>query len=244
MEQFNEKQEFEVHVTIESTDDITPFINICDNFVDYINNSQLDDLHCDIFRIFSCKAIIIELPAGVNKQQPMCSIFLSSTLNQAIKCGEVFGKYCNDQYKQYTPCRNKVEARFRNVKDNTINLDHNNNKSLYWEFHIKLIFETTDISIINNFRKNLEILFPCVRLSKSALSSVDKSQPGFTSRVVTLRLYNGDKNNAQNQLDNLLFYLNDQNIQSKYHFKTRNHVEKELSVYDTNVSHDIGWIHI
>ena len=244
MEQFNEKQEFEVHVTIKSTDNIDPFIEICNNFVSYANNANnANNLDNSNSHVFSCKPIIIELPVGVYQQQPMCSMFVRSTLKEAIKYGELFAKYCQEAHNKYIVCRNKVEARFRNVKNNTINLDLINNKEIYWEFHIKILFEINDL-IINDFRENLEKIFPSARLSRSALSHIEKRQSGETSRVITLRLYTGDKNNAQKELDNLVQYLNKPDVQSKYSFKIRNHIEEELSVYDTNVFHDAGWIHM
>lgn len=239
MEQFNEKQEFEVHVTIKSTDNTDPFIKICNNFASYANSLDNSNSH-----VFSCKPIIIELPVGTYQQQPMCSMFVRSTLKEAIKYGELFARYCQEEHNEYIVCRNKVEARFRNVKDNTINLDLMNNKEIYWEFHVKILFEINDLAIINDFRENLEKMFPSSRLSKSALSHIEKRQSNETSRVITLRLYTGDKNNAQKELDNLVQYLNKSDIQSKYSFKVRNHIEEELSVYDTNVFHDAGWIHM
>ena len=34
------------------------------------------------------------------------------------------------------------------------------------------------------------------------------------------------------------------NLQKEYKFIVKDNYEKELSVYDTNVSHDMGWIHM
>ena len=34
------------------------------------------------------------------------------------------------------------------------------------------------------------------------------------------------------------------NLQKEYKFIVKDNYEKELSVYDTNVSHDKGWIHM
>lgn len=61
MDQFKNKQDFEVHVTISPTTDTEPFINICDTFTDYANKLNIPDAE-----VISCKPIIIILPEGVN----------------------------------------------------------------------------------------------------------------------------------------------------------------------------------
>ena len=74
------------------------------------------------------------------------------------------------------------------------------------------------------------------------MSSVDSKYADKTSRIVTLRLYDGDKAYAQNHVETLVEFL--KNLQQEYKFIVKDNYEKELSVYDTNVSHDMGWIHM
>jgi hypothetical protein len=227
MNQFNINQHFEVHVTIEKTSKIDPFITICNNFTNYAKNLGL--------HVTTCKPILIELSEGENYQQPMCSIFCKTTIQGAIHVGQVFGKYCETNYPDYKVCRNKVEARFENVINN-LDITPFNNNAIYWEFHIKIIFN--DDSKINDFRTMIQFEYPKAHLSKSALSK------DLHSRIITLRLYKGDKDNAAIEINDLIYYLNNPDIREAFGYRIRLTVEKELSIYDTNVSHDIGWINL
>lgn len=272
LHQFNTAQHFEVHVTIFPTEIIPPFADLCDSFPEYSRKfNEFDNEKFDNnASVISCKPIIIELPEGSYKQQPMCSTYVFGTLSQAIKYGELFSKYIEENGKDYNykVSRNKVEARFRNVLANSITLDENlpHHKGKYWEFHIKVVFDLSEIKeklentsntsndtsnknnntntpfndMLHKFRKDLLSKYPNSRLSKSALSNYDKTNNNITTRIVTFRLYNGSKENAEFQLNNLLNYLKE--ISTKYIFKLRGDVEKELSVYDSNVEHDKGWI--
>ena len=91
-------------------------------------------------------------------------------------------------------------------------------------------------------RMKVQQVFPCSRLSKSAMSSVDAKFADKTSRIVTLRLYDGDKAYAENHVETLVDFL--KSLQEEYKFTVKNNYEKELAVYDSNVSHDLGWIHM
>ena len=71
MEQFEIRQEFEVHVTIKPSENTKPFVEICQKFTDYANSLCIPDTY-----VYSCKPTIIILPAGVFKQRPMCSMFV------------------------------------------------------------------------------------------------------------------------------------------------------------------------
>lgn len=245
MEQFEIRQEFEVHVTIKPTENTQSFIELCGKFTDYANSLSLPDSH-----VYSCKPIIIVMPEGKFKQQPMCSMFVSSSLKTAIKYGEIFSEYLQKNNHEYEFARNKVEARFRNVKTN-LNLDdynpHNNahnphnNNSYYWEFHFKVLF-FRDEERITQFRKRLELTFPMSRLSKSAMSKYEVSNGEKTSRIVTLRLYSGDKNNAELEFHKVQMYLSKAEFNETYGLKLVPGTEMELCVYDSNVLHDTGWI--
>jgi hypothetical protein len=235
MEQFEKRQEFEVHVTIKPTENTQPFIKLCESFTEYANSLRIPDTY-----VYSCKPIIIILPAGVYKQQPMCSMFVSSSLKDAVKFGEIFANYLSKNFSEYEFARNKVEARFKNVKTN-LNLDVYNNNSFYWEFHFKLLFDR-DEEKIAEFRKNLEKNFPMTRLSKSAMSKYEVTGNVKTSRIVTLRIYSGDKENAKIEFDKVYSYLSKNCFKEKLGLQIVPGTEMELSVYDSNVFHDSGWI--
>lgn len=269
--QFNNPQHFEVHVTIYPTKEIELFKSLCNDFTEYANTfKEFNNVSFENANCISCKPIIIVLPQGNFSQQPMCSTYIWGTLIQAVKYGELFSEYIvkNSDYKV---SRNKVEARLRNV-DDSINLDPKQEffEGKYWEFHTKLRFTSktnnsdsnSDLNLnskiekdnslidqenmiildknIDSFRKTLMSNFPNCRLSKSALSNFDKLNTDSSTRIVTLRIYSGTKKNALENLESLIKFLND--VKSDYQFELRDDIEKELSVYDSNVKHDLGWI--
>lgn len=267
-DQFNNPQHFEVHVTIFPTDDIEPFIKICNSFVEHSSKfKSYKGVYFKNANVVSCKPIIIVLPDGKYKQQPMCSTYIYGNLIQAVKYGEIFSDYVVECHPEYKVSRNKVEARLRNV-DNSINLDPTKEEfeGKYWEFHAKLSFDTKSIQNKYEMNKNKDIVnldikslnanyfekhvqvfreelmknFPNCRLSKSALSNYDKSHTDNCTRIVTLRIYSGTKLNALNNLNLLIEFL--KSVSVKYDFEMRGDIEKELSVYDSNVKHDLGWI--
>lgn len=250
----DKKQPYEVHVTIQTIEDTTAFVELCNNWTEYAaasaGNINTEEYGLKNSKVLSCKAIIILLPEGVHKMQPMCSMFVNGTLDQAIKWGELFGEYCCSQ-QGYIMVRNKVEARLCSVPDGTPTVRgqpiHESN-AIYWEFHIKLKFVVSDSAEstearIDKFRLQLMEIFPYARLSRSAMSSVDVSGQGWTSRIVTLRLYDGNKKSAQDKLEELMSFLQG-SISDSFNFTMKKEVEKELSVYDSNVSNDLGWIHM
>jgi hypothetical protein len=223
------KQAFEIHVTIDKTDNLKKFEDVCTSFTNYV---KIQKLEFQDSQVMSCKPIIIELPCGVYMQQPMCSLFVYSTEFQAIKYGKLFANYC--QMHDFKCLRNKVEARLNNTIDFDVDLDLLNYNKIYWEFHVKLLFDSNEN--IKEFEKQLEINYPEVRLSKSTLSkykNLDK-----ICRIVTLRLYNGNKQNALGKLEKLLIFLNSQ----KTIFEVSKKIEKELCVFDSNLACDAGWM--
>lgn len=246
------KRPLEVHVTIAEIDDVSPFCKLCEEWTEWsVGDGNID---YDLFglsdsRVCSCKPVIIVLPEGIHKQQPMCSMFVVGTVDQAIKWGELFGKYCLDRHS-FTMIRNKVEARFHNVPDGVPMVRGqaiHESSSIYWEFHIKLWFQLGSEregaeKRIEEFRLKLQHAFQFARLSRSALSSAESKHQGLTSRIVTLRLYEGSKRDARCHLDHLLDYLGEQ--AEAYNYSAKGTPEQELCVYDSNVSHDLGWIHM
>jgi hypothetical protein len=80
------------------------------------------------------------------------------------------------------------------------------------------------------------------RLSKSAMSKYEVTNNIKTSRIVTLRLYSGDKENAKKEFNRVDSYLSNSNNKEKFGLEIVPGTEMELSVYDSNVFHDEGWI--
>jgi len=257
----NERQPFEVHVTVAAIEDIAPFCKLCEEWTAYAaENFNLTECGLEASTVVSCKPIIIMLPEGVHRQQPMCSMFTIGTLEQAVRWGELFGDFCHHRHA-LRMVRNKVEARFRNVPDG-IPVVHgraiHESSAIYWEFHVKLAFKQNSScdsqssaqenhvdaeARIIAFRQLLQSSLPCTRLSRSALSSHRHAGGGTaTTRIATLRLYEGSKREAQIQFDRLLRFLAAH--ASSFSYSIRGSPEQELSVYDSNVSHDLGWIHM
>jgi hypothetical protein len=255
-----ERQPFEVHVTVAEIEDVAPFCRLCEEWTAYAaENVNLTEYGLEASKVVSCKPIIIMLPEGVHRQQPMCSMFVISTLDQAVRWGELFGDFCHRQHA-LRMVRNKVEARFRNVPDGIPVVRGraiHENSAIYWEFHVKLAFTQNESrngerstqgshvdleACIAAFRCLLQASLPCTRLSRSALSSRGHAGWGTTTRIATLRLYEGSKRDAQIHFNRLLDFLAAHS--SYFGFSVRGSPEQELSVYDSNVSHDLGWIHM
>ena len=72
-------------MTINSIEDTAPFCQLCDEWTDYASatnsNIDFDQYGLQDSTVHSCKPIIILLPEGVHKQQPMCSMFVQGTLD-------------------------------------------------------------------------------------------------------------------------------------------------------------------
>lgn len=257
----NKRQPFEVHVTVAEIEDTEPFCKLCEEWTAYaVENFNFKEHGLEASRVVSCKPIIIMLPEGAHRQQPMCSMFVISTLEQAVRWGELFGDFCHRQ-NALRMVRNKVEARFRNVPDGipvVLGRAIHESSAIYWEFHVKLAFShngcsdsersaqesriSTEARIVD-FRHLLQSSLPCTRLSRSALSSSRQASGGTaTTRIATLRLYDGSKRAAQIHFEHLLDFL--ATHASAFSYSVRGSPEQELSVYDSNVSHDLGWIHI
>lgn len=122
-------------------------MRLCEEFTEWANNNVDKKMHgLEDSKVMSCKPIIIVMPTGRYKQQPMCSMFVNAQLDQAVRWGELFGKYCTDK-QGYAIKRNKVEARFDNIAEGTPTIKGmpiETSSAFYWEFHIKLIFDCSN----------------------------------------------------------------------------------------------------
>ena len=50
----------------------------------------------------------------------MCSMFVTATLSDTIKCADEFAEYIKKINPDYEVCRKKVEARLHNIKENLV----------------------------------------------------------------------------------------------------------------------------
>lgn len=221
-----EQKTFEIHVTVAKTSGefIEKFKSLCLNFVSHVKQNNLEFPNS---KLFSCKPIVIELKSScenqiLHPQQPMCSMFVRSTEYQAVKYGKIFGKWCKAH--GFTPIRNKVEARLDEINFD-INLNEIQCPGVYFEFHQKIIIDEKSIEIL---LPQLEKHFPDGRLSRSSLTNNNH-------RIITLRILSGKKSEALARLQDLLNFLADKT-------KLTEKLERELSIFDSDVWLDNGWI--
>lgn len=229
---------YELHVTVQATKNVNDFESFCQRYVPRT------------LKIISCKAILIELPVGIHKQQPMCSIYFIGTFGQARQVCSDFAAQCETELNMKA-IREKIEMRFDKVPDcipivNGLSIDSPLNKNIYWEFHVKLFFAGTlndgekSLQVINDFREALIKRFGAyVNLSRSARSTRIKYQQYSMSRIVTIRIKNGSKESARMTVNCVQDFLN--YFQNQYNYIVDT-TEKELSIYDNNIGLDQGWV--
>ncbi len=224
---------YEIHVTIQETADPESFKEFCQQY----SPRKL--------KVISCKAILIELPVGTHKQQPMCSIYFAGTFAEAREICEDFSSQCKLQLNQNTT-RHKIEMRFLKVQEglpvvNQVSINSPLNKSIYWEFHIKLFFDQSNsLEDIQNFRNVLVKRFGAyVNLSRSVGSTRVRNSQFSKSRIVTVRIRNGTKQSAKETLGCVQDFL--LHFQNEFDYIVDS-TESELSIYDTNISLDSGWV--
>nr|XP_039274378.1 uncharacterized protein LOC120348324 [Styela clava] len=159
----------------------------------------------------------------------MCSKWVTGEFNDALKAASEFSKAAREN--NFTPIREKIEQPLSYAPDDFV---PSKSKGEYWEFHYKLHLanreegENLHSKILNadQWKKN-------ARMSKSALR--EKANDGGIYRIVTLRLYDGDKAHAKGKCDELKAWLtsNECNVIK---------IQREISVYDDYLELDQGWL--
>ena len=144
-------------------------------------------------------------------RQPMCSMFVMGGRAQAVEWGWAFARHL--RARGHVVQRNKVEARFANVTDG-LPARMGRSREVYWEFHAKITVGPAaehgtppSVERIASFRQRLRAHDARTTVSRSLLSAFDAANTGQTSRIVTLRLYEGTKATARLQLQAFVQFL-------------------------------------
>ena len=201
---------FEIHVTVKNADE-TLFEELC--------ASQ------------NCRAILIELPStATHNLQLMCSKWVTGTLQDAKLAARAFSDAAREG--GFVPVREKIEMAFSQAEDGFV---PRRDKGEYWEFHYKLHLPSggdRGAALEKNILDH-HVWGKVARMSRSALRDV--APDGGIYRIVTLRLYEGDKGDARNACDDLRIFM-----ENKGYNVVK--IQRELSVYDDHLKLDDGWL--
>jgi hypothetical protein len=200
---------FEAHVTVEAADlaQREQFRSVCDDL--------------------GVKCVLIELPAGVTRSQPMTSTYHRGELVEVL--GEVAGLTRTLRQRGFAATRVKVEAVITNAgvpqTDEEAKAFPAGN---YFEFHVKVLLPAdADLEALRTV---------CTRhgahLSSNALK---REEDGRSQRFVTQRVYGVGRMNAEAVFEALVGDL----LAAGYELSNR---LREYTIYDSNIAVDAGWI--
>jgi len=173
------------------------------------------------------KCILIELPNGVMRSQPMTASHHRGNLAQV--CTEVHSLAQQIWQAGFQVNRVKIEAMVYNqdipVTDREVALHPVTN---YFEFHIKaLLAKDTDLEALRQ-----HCAAQGAHLSANAFKL---NTNGQHQRFITLRLYKLGRNSAQGRFQALLTSLRGQRI-------VLMQPQQEYTVFDSNLELDAGWL--
>ncbi|WP_313934858.1 hypothetical protein [Nostoc sp. FACHB-280] len=206
---YNYAGTFEAHITIcaESPATVQHFQQIC--------------------RQLNIKCILIELPVGVVRSQPMTASHHRGTLPEVYT--EVYHLAQTISQAGFLVTRVKIEAMVYNqdipVTDQEV-LQHP--ASNYFEFHIKALL--TDNTDLESLRQHCAV--QGAHLSTNAFKQKTHSQH---QRFITLRLYGIGRNAAQHRFQKLLQSLRSKGISLLQ-------PQQEYTVFDSNIELDASWL--
>lgn len=173
------------------------------------------------------KCVLIVLPMGVTRSQPMTASYHRGTLAQ-VKA-EVH--HLADQISKvgFQVVRVKIEAMVYNqdipVEDGEV-CDHPSTH--YFEFHIKALLPAdADLKALEQ-----RCTEQGARLSANALKQMAN---GYHQRFITLRLYALGRKSAQARFQALVKSLHSHGIKLAQ-------PQQEYTVYDSNLLLDAGWL--
>ena len=173
------------------------------------------------------KCVVIELPEGETKSQPMTASYHRGSLAEVV---EQVAQLCEKMRQAgLVISRLKLEA----VTNNAGVPDSNEQAAAfpdtnYFEFHVKLrLPPQTDLQAISQLCQQHD-----ARLSSNALK---QEQYGNTQRFVTMRRYGLGRAAACADFDRLLDDLQQQGY-------TATNQLREYTIFDSKVSLDAGWI--
>lgn len=199
---------FEAHVTVAAGDaaHVERFTNTCDEL--------------------GIKSVVIELPRGETRSQPMTASYHHGTLQAVLAEVHEIARTLAARELQVT--RVKLEAVGRNPMtpqtDEAARAAPNN----YFEFHLKLLLGPSD--------ELAKIESVCLRHGAHLSSNARKLRDdGIAERFVTQRVYAVGRQSAEAQFAALLEDLRPLGL--RYGQRIR-----EYTVYDSNAAVDRGWL--
>lgn len=199
---------FEAHVTIDAAD---------------LAEQQRFQTVCSEMGV---KCVLIELPKGVTRSQPMTSTYHRGTLESVV--GELAALSRQIRQRGFTVSRLKLEAVTTNegvpASDEEARTFPASN---YFEFHVKLTIPT---------EADLEPLRAiCQRHGAHLSSNALKHDTDSTQRFVTMRVHGVGRIRAEERFAPLYQEL------SRLGYRLSNKLE-EYTMYDSNRAIDAGWI--
>jgi len=200
---------FEAHVTVQA-DDLAArerFRALCDEL--------------------GVKCVLIELPAGQTRSQPMTSTYHRGELAEVV--AEVAGLARALRQGGFAVVRLKLEAV---VTNEGIPQDDDQAQGFpagnYFEFHVKVTLTPgADLEPLRQLCKR-----HAAHLSSNALK---REVDGRAERFVTLRVYGAGRHRAEQVFEGLMAELQS----AGYALSNR---LREYTIYDSNIAVDAGWI--
>jgi hypothetical protein len=200
---------FEAHITILSADlaTRTKFRELCHEL--------------------AVKCILIELPEGMTRGQPMTASYYHGNLQDVL--AQVYGLAQTFANAGFKVTRIKVEAMTNNQDipesdEEAQALPASN----YFEFHVKVTLPA-DSDLV-------KLQAQCQKRGGHLSANAFKYQRGGQQqRFVTMRLYGVGRQSAEARFNELLQWLEGEELKLS-------HKLREYTVYDTNVALDAGWI--
>lgn len=199
---------FEAHVTVDAAD---------------LAERERFQTACDEMGV---KSVLIELPRGQTRSQPMTSTYHRGELAEVVE--QVAGLSRSLRQRGFRVTRLKLEAVTTNegvpASDEEARAFPAGN---YFEFHVKLTLPAAS---------DLEELRAVCTRHKAHLSSNARKRDGDAAqRFVTMRLYGVGRDTAEAKFDELYLEL----VGMGYPLSNQ---LKEYAIYDSNVEVDAGWI--
>jgi hypothetical protein len=173
------------------------------------------------------KCVLIELPAGVTRSQPMTSTYHRGDLAEVV--AEVAALASALRERGFPPTRVKLEAVITNAgvpqtDEEAMAFPAGN----YFEFHVKVLLPATaDLDALRRVCKR-----HAAHLSSNALK---RDEGGRTQRFVTQRVYGVGRLNAELAFEALQTDL----LAAGFVLTNR---LREYTIFDSNVAVDAGWI--
>jgi hypothetical protein len=202
---------FEAHITVEASD---------------LSQRQLFQQTCARLGV---KSVLIELPQGQTRSQPMTSSYHRGELGQAV--AEVASLAASLRDQGFPITRVKFEAVITNdgvpqTDEETQGLPPSN----YFEFHVKVTLPAgSDLHPLEELCQRYD-----AHLSGNAFRQLSDGQ---TERFVTMRLYGVGKERASRRFENLRSQL----IEAGY---ALSNTLREYALFDSNLALDAGWIEV